>query len=176
MITRAVAILGTVHEIQGAEKYQRRKVEDPAYLALIKQFLPGKDFVFEEASALGPTKAEQLASEQLGKDRYLDVDPHVSERPAYRIGETGQSSPINPYDGSTDSVRREFEEEQSKREYLWIGKIEKAEFTSALFICGYLHTLSLSYKLREAGFRVESWTYVPYAKLCPLPHGSEKTY
>jgi hypothetical protein len=175
-MARGVAILGTVHEIQGAEKFCRRKVEDPAYLDLVKQLLIGKDFVFEEASGLGPTKAEQLAREQLGSDHYLDIDPHASERSAYGIGETGRQFPIDPYSGNTDSFQQEFESEQSKRESLWLDRIGEANFTNALLICGYLHTLSMGYKLRTAEFRVEAWTYVPYFKLCPWPHNSEKTY
>ena len=175
-MSRGVTILGTVHEVQGAENYRRRKVEDPAYLELVRRLLVDKDFVFEEASRLGPTKAEQLVREQLGSDHYLDVDPHASERQAYGIGETGCQYLIDPNSGSTDSYQQEFESEQSKRENLWLDRVKEVNFANALLICGYLHTLSMGYKLRTAEFKVETWTYVPYFKLCPWPHKTEKTY
>jgi hypothetical protein len=170
-MARSITILGTVHDIQGAEKLPR-KLEDPAYLEKLGELLQGKDFVFEEASENGPTKAERLAQERLGKGHYLDVDPSWEHRSAHGIGQTGHSFPVDPYiaSGLTDFYRQEFETEQSKREWLWLDKIKEIDFTSALFVCGFLHTLSMGRKLREAAFTVETWTYVPYLKLCPRPH------
>ena len=55
-----ITVFGTVHQIQGAEKASWRQIEDPEYVKLVNRFLGGKDFVFEEASELGPTKAERL--------------------------------------------------------------------------------------------------------------------
>jgi hypothetical protein len=169
-MTRSVTILGTVHQLQGAEKTSWVKIEDPGYLALLNRFLEGKDFVFEEASGLGPTTAERLAEERLGAGHYLDIDPHVDNRSEYGIGITGQQFPIDPNTQPTDSYHLEFEEEQLKRETLWLGKMRKTNFWNALLICGYLHTLSTAFKLRSEEFNVETWTYVPYLRLCPRPH------
>lgn len=175
-IKRKITILGTVHQIQGAEKATWRKVEDPEFAKLLTQlFLHGKDFVFEEASQLGPTKAQHLTKERLGIERYLDVDPHSDDRFAYRIGKTGESFPIDPLTELTDFYYHEFEREHFKRETHWLRRISDTEFTSALFICGYLHALSMARRLEENGFSVETWTYVPYVKLCPRTHATERS-
>jgi hypothetical protein len=173
-VLRNITILGTVHQLQGAEKSTWRNIEDAAYLMLVKRFLQGKDFIFEEASELGPTTAESLATEQLGAGHYLDVDPHSDHRAAYGIGVTGEQFPVDPYTQVTDFYHREFEGEQLKRENLWLGRIRATEFTQALLICGYLHTLSLAHKLRSEDFAVETWTYVPYLRLCPRSHEAKE--
>lgn len=46
-MARSVTILGTVHEIQGAENSPRKKIEDPFFLTLVDHFLRGKDFAYE---------------------------------------------------------------------------------------------------------------------------------
>jgi len=115
-MARRVTVLGTVHEIQGAEKEPWTNIDDPEYSVLVKHFLQGKDFLFEEASQLGPTKAKCLAEENLGNGHYLDVDPHRDDRFAYGIGETGQGFRMDPCSGESGTYRQEFEQEQSKRE------------------------------------------------------------
>lgn len=172
-MTRSVTIFGTVHQIQGAEKASWKNIEDPEYRKLLSRFLRGKDFVFEEASGLGPTKAEQLTAERLGAEHYFDIDPHVSQRSAHGIGTTGEQFPLDPYTQLTDFYHREFEAEQYKRESHWLAQISSRNFSAALLICGYLHALSMASRLRFANFEVETWTYVPYLKLCPRPHGSK---
>jgi len=167
---RSVTIVGTVHQIQGATKVGWKNIDDPAYMNLLNQFLQGKDFVFEEASELGPTKAETLTEQLLGANHYLDIDPHPDNRWAFGIGVTGKQFPIDPYSQITDFYNREFEEEQFKRESLWLDKITNTNFTNALLICGFPHSLSVTCRLRFAKFKVETWTYVPYLKLCPRPH------
>jgi hypothetical protein len=167
---RSVTIFGTVHQVQGATKDRRKNIDDPAYLSLLNQFLQGKDFVFEEASQLGPTKTEKVTEQLLGANHYLDIDPHPSDRWAFGIGVTGRRLEIDPHSQLTDFYFQEFEEEQFKRESLWLDKITNTNFTNALLVCGYLHSLSIACRLRFAKFTVETWTYVPYLKLCPGPH------
>lgn len=173
---RAVTIFGTVHKIQGAEKATTPNIDDPDYLNLVKRFLQNKDFLFEEASGLGPTKAEHLALELLGPSHYCDVDPPIDpyqgSRWAYQIGVTGESHPVEQCTILTDCYRQEFFEEQFKRESLWLARITETNFTRALFICGELHVLSMAKGLRSEEFTVEAWTYVPYLRLCPRPHSS----
>jgi hypothetical protein len=171
---RNITILGTVHQIQGAEKAIGTRTEDDAYSRLVKCLLQGKDFLFEEASELGPTTGERLALEQLGAGRYLDVDPHCDHRAAYGIGPTGEQFPVDPRAQFTDSYHREFDGEHLKRERLWLARIRDIDFTKALVICGYLHTLSLAHKLRCEDFVVETWTYVPYLRLCPRSHEAKE--
>lgn len=169
-MARSVTILGTVHQIQGAENSPRKNtnIEDPFYLTLVGQFLQGRDFVFEEASGFGPTKLERAA--QLRRIGYLDVDPHPDKREALGIGITGgRQIPVNPMGKFSDSYCEEFESEHCKREKHWLKEITSTNFEDALLICGFLHTLSLAGRLRKAGIDVETWTYLPYLKLCP--HG-----
>ena len=70
---RHITILGTSHDLQGAEK-RKSSVNDPTFSEAIEFLLSGKDFVFEEASGCGPTIAEKGAHEKLGPGHYLDVD------------------------------------------------------------------------------------------------------
>src|SRR5580765_382909 len=61
-----VTVLATLHVVQGAEK-RVGNVLDPVYVALLEKLMlsEGVDFIFEEASGLGPTIAEKLALERL---------------------------------------------------------------------------------------------------------------
>jgi hypothetical protein len=166
-MTRSVTILGTVHQIQGAENSPRKQIEDPCYLTLVDQFLKGRDFAFEEASERGPTKLERRAAELLGIGHYLDLDPHPDKREALGIGPTGgRIIAVNPMGQFSDFYSEEFESEHSKREDLWLKRITSTDFEAALFICGFLHALSMAGKLRLAGIDVDTWTYVPYLRLC----------
>lgn len=166
-MARSVTILGTVHEIQGAENSPRKKVEDPFFLTLVDHFLRGKDFAFEEASENGPTKLERRTEQFLGIGHYMDVDPHRDKRAALGIGITGDPHLVNPMGQFSDAYCEEFESEHSEREEHWLRRIISRNFEAALFICGFLHTLSMAGRLRKAGFDVETWTYVPYSQLCP---------
>jgi hypothetical protein len=86
-MNRLVAILGTTHEVQNGERYWRR-VDDPHFNTLLNMLVAedGIDFIFEEATALGPTTAEKIAR-TWGTDRYLDVDPPRDERWKFGIPE-----------------------------------------------------------------------------------------
>ncbi|SRR6266566_4442973 len=168
-MARSVTILGTVHQIQGAENSPRKNtnIEDSFYLTLVDQFLQGRDFAFEEASEYGPTKLKRRAA-RIG---YLDVDPHPDKREALGIGPTGAPHLVNPMGQFSDSYWEEFESEHSKREDHWLKGITGTNFENALFVCGFLHTFSVAGKLRLAGFEVGTWIYIPYSKLCPCgPH------
>jgi hypothetical protein len=61
-----LTVLATLHVIQGAEK-RVGNVHDPMYVALLNKLMVSEsvDFIFEEASGLGPTIAEKLALERL---------------------------------------------------------------------------------------------------------------
>jgi hypothetical protein len=158
-----------LYDLQGAEKALHRKiVHDPTYLVLVSQLIDDKDFVFEEASGMGPTKAERLALSQLGPGHHLDVDPHPDKKLELGIGETGTCREIEP--SSPDPLVNEFHREQAKREELWIKTIAERKWHNALFICGYLHALSMAFRLDRAGYEVETCVYIPYGKLCRRQH------
>ena len=82
-MTKSVVVLGVTHELQGPRFIGY--VDDPSYPLLLKLSMRGVDFVFEEASGLGPSIAENLANSILGPGHYVDVDPSASQRGIYRI-------------------------------------------------------------------------------------------
>ena len=87
-MSKSISILGTSHRLQGALKAERiQHIDDPSYKKYLEDQLRPKlvDFVFEEASECGPTIAEKVATELLGKGRYLDVDPHPDTRANFGI-------------------------------------------------------------------------------------------
>jgi len=159
--TRLVVVLGTSHRLQRAEK-RENSIGDPDYINLIEHLRSchGIDFIFEEASELGPTAAEKLAEGFHLK--YMDFDPHPDNRHLYGLcKETGRS-----LDPPFNLVTRMFAEQHFKREDFWVEKIRKEQFEAALVICGLVHTLSLSEKLISAGFDVYAHYYMPHDKLC----------
>jgi len=85
-ITPRVTVLATLHVVQGAEK-RAGNVHDPMYVELLKKLVASErvDFIFEEASGLGPTIAEKLALETMPFGHYVDIDPGRSERPDFGI-------------------------------------------------------------------------------------------
>jgi hypothetical protein len=98
----------------------------------------------------------------------LDVDPHPCNRAKFGISPLREEfTPINPCEqGSRDFVQHEDLDGQDKREELWVSRVEGQPFDFALLICGYLHTLSLSFRLRSAGFSVaQTSVYMPFDKL-----------
>lgn len=171
MESRSISILGTSHRPQGALKAEHIKhIDDPSYKRYLERQLLSEqfDFIFEEAAEFGPTVAEKLSTEIPGKGHYMDVDPHPNNRGQFEIPELGNDhTPINPSDpNSKDFVQHEHLEGQVKREQLWVNQVKGQSFTSALFICGFLHTLSLSFRLATEGFSVaQASTYMPYHKL-----------
>ncbi len=165
-MARNLTLFGTSHRLQGAEK-RELNVDDPTYAMLVERFLEGRDFVFEEGAELGPTTAEKLMLGKLGSGFYCDIDPSVKNRLGdYGIGDTGRGYSIDPHDPDTGILHYEYDLEQEKRETLWLKRIREREFGHALVICGYLHVLSMAFRLRAVGYDVETCFYMPLLKLC----------
>jgi hypothetical protein len=167
-ISRCVSVLGTSHRLQGARKAKLvRHVDDPDYRRYLEDQLRGGrfDFVFEEATESGPTIAEELTRRFLGDGHYLDVDPHPDNRARFGIPRLREDcTPIPDSDGGF--VQQEDLDGQEEREKLWVRRVQGQSFDFALLICGYLHTLSLSFRLRSAGLSVmQTSVYMPHHKL-----------
>lgn len=168
-MSRSISVFGTSHRFQGAKKAERiHQIDDPGYRLYLEDQLPKLfDFVFEEASECGPTVAEEIATRLLGPGHYLDVDPHPDNRPRLGIPPLREHyTPVNPYEqGNRDFVQHEDLEGQEKREELWVNRIKGQSFDWGLLICGYLHALSLSFRLQSAGFSVKQTSvYMPFHK------------
>jgi len=164
MIPR-VTVLATLHAIQGAEK-RAGNVNDPTYVELLNKLMAseGVDFVFEEASGLGPTIAEKLALEKLPFGHYLDIDPARSERA--ELGIPLNSSEPNMI-GAPPKVaigNWQILDTHSKREAVWLKRIQRHEFQSALVICGLVHLLSFAFRLQEAKFSVQAINYANWQR------------
>ena len=73
-------------ELQGSKK-RRGNINDPLYEDLVTDLIQDQtiDFVFEEATGLGPTTAEHLSAKLVGANRYLDLDPPMQERHIFGI-------------------------------------------------------------------------------------------
>lgn len=164
-MNRLVVVLGTTHELQNAEKYWR-SVDDPHFKSLLKMLVAedGIDFIFEEATGLGPTTAEKLAL-TWGPDRYLDVDPPPCDREKFGIPEnTNEPIPLgSPFDFPPVAVSadRVFHEAHAKREEHWLRQIMKQDFKKALMVCGQNHALSFAFRLRAANFDIKTFTCAP---------------
>lgn len=166
----SISLLGTSHRLQGASKAEHiQHVDDPGFRRYLREQLETKrfDFVFEEATEFGPTIAEGLTKQFLGEGQYLDVDPHPRNRAKFGIPALREEhTPINPYGPDEGFVQHEDLDGQGKREELWVRRIQGQSFKCALLICGYLHTLSLSFRLQSAGISVvQTSIYMPFIKL-----------
>lgn len=164
MIPR-VTVLATLHVIQGAEK-RVGNVHDPMYVALLNKLLlsEGVDFIFEEASGLGPTIAEKLALEQLAFGHYVDIDPARSDRPD--LGISANSSEPNMI-GTPPTVafaNWQILEVHAKREELWLKRMQQHEFQSALVVCGLVHLLSFAFRLQNAKYSVQAINYANWQR------------
>jgi hypothetical protein len=170
-MTRSVLVLGVAHELQGS-KFQGY-VDDPSHGLLLKSSMHGVDFVFEEASGLGPSKAEDLAISILGAGQYVDIDPSLSERSSYGIPEvTAEGHAVAPMH-STESYCSLLMEAQRIREEVWIQRIKRQTFKKALAIVGIGHSLSIAFRLESAGFVIaEIRAYTPYGVLCRRAHSA----
>src|ERR1700693_3060024 len=114
---KQVTVFGVAHRLQCAEKRSDNNIDDPAYQALVEQMLKNKDFVFEEASGLGPTLAERLSTKKWGSGRYSDIDPSNETRSKHGIAEqTGSYMEIEPAGISCYTLDCEIVPEQDKRE------------------------------------------------------------
>lgn len=164
-LVRSFTVLGTDHRVQRCAK-RTDSIKDPDYKQLLGQLLlhSNIDFIFEEAQALGPTLAEQIALEVLGPDRYEDVDPPKSAWGSLGIQETCKGFFIGELDFENQVWPYALEQTvlaHEKREQVWLAAIlNRPSFESALMVCGchYLLRLSLAAKeLSGEGFLVHAY-------------------
>jgi hypothetical protein len=159
-MSRLVVVLATNHELQGSEK-RRGNVDDPMYAELVQKLVEaeGLDFIFEEATGLGPTIAEKLAQANLGPNRYWDVDPPRHEREKLGIPKDTNMPFMVGSPPNATFADWQFHEVHAKREELWIQRMMEREFNKALMICGLAHGLSLTFRLQSANLTVKAATY-----------------
>src|SRR6202167_14922 len=155
-----VTVLATVHVIQGAEK-RLGNVHDPMYVELLNKLLvsEGVDFIFEEASGLGPTIAEKLALEQLAFGHYVDIDPARGERLEYGIPANSSEPNMIGSPPTVSFANWQILDVHAKREELWLARMRPRRFQSALVICGLVHLLSFAFRLQAANFSVQAINY-----------------
>jgi hypothetical protein len=169
-VAKTVILLGTAHRLQGAEKGSCN-IDDPDYGTLIEQLRESYsvEFIFEEASGLGPTFAEKFALRRLGPYRYKDIDPSAAERKRLGIGSgTSKDYRIGRVNFDTSHwgySREELIDVHDKRERFWLPFIRAQEFHSALMICGHSHLLSFAFRLRGENFDVKAYSYMPFKLL-----------
>lgn len=160
-----VTVLATLHIIQGAEK-RLGNVYDPVYVALLDKLMmsEGVDFIFEEASGLGPTIAEKLALEKLAFGHYVDIDPARGERAGFGIPASSSEPNMIGTPPSVSFANWQLLEVHEKREELWLQRMQQRKFESALVICGLVHLLSFAFRLREAEFSVQAINYANWQR------------
>jgi hypothetical protein len=168
-----ITVLATLHVVQGAEK-RIGNMHDPMYVALLHKLVAseGVDFIFEEASGLGPTIAEKLALEKLAFGHYVDVDPAKADRS--ELGIPPMSSEPNMI-GSPPSVsfaNWQILDAHLKREELWVRRIRQHAFQSALAIVGLVHLLSFAFRLQAANYSVQAINYANWQR---QPQGARRT-
>jgi hypothetical protein len=169
-VTKTVILLGTAHRLQGAAR-GIYNIKDPDYETLVDQLYRkySVDFVFEEASGLGPTFAERFASANLGPQRYKDIDPSAAARKKLGMpAETGKDYRIGNLNLETNHWgfgREELIHVHEQREHFWLPFIREQKFIAALLICGQAHLLSFAFRLNTDGFNVKAYSYMPYALL-----------
>jgi hypothetical protein len=136
------------------------------YVALLKQLMAseGVDFIFEEASGLGPTIAEKLALDQLPFGHYLDIDPSRAERANFGIPANSSESHLIGSPPRTASASWQILSVHAKREELWVERMKQHKFQSALVICGLVHLLSFSFRLQQAKFSVQAINYANWQR------------
>ena len=160
-----VTVLATLHLVQGAEK-RLGNVHDPMYIALLNKLLisEGVDFIFEEASGLGPTIAEKLALDQLPFGRYMDIDPARNERPDFGIPSNSSEPHMIGVPPSVAFANWQVLDVHAKREELWLARMRQRKFESALVICGLVHLLSFAFRLQDAKFSVQAINYANWQR------------
>jgi hypothetical protein len=158
-------VLATLHVVQGAEK-RFGNVHDPMYGALLEKLMisEGVDFIFEEASGLGPTIAEKLALERLAFGHYVDIDPAKNERVDFGIPANSTESLMIGSPTSAAFANWQILDVHAKREELWLQRMRQRNFESALVICGLVHLLSFSQRLQNAQFSVQAINYANWQR------------
>jgi hypothetical protein len=160
-----VTVLATLHVLQGAEK-RHGNVHDPMYAMLLKDLIAseGVEFIFEEASGLGPTIAEKLSQQELGFGRYLDIDPANANRVEFGIPPNSNESHIIGTPPKVAFAHWQILEVHAKREILWMKRIQQHKFESALVICGLVHLLSFAFRLQSEQFSVQAIDYANWQR------------
>jgi hypothetical protein len=160
-----VTVLATLHVLQGAEK-RVGNVHDPMYVILLEKLMvsEGVDFIFEEASGLGPTIAEKLALERLPFGHYVDIDPARNERMDFGIPANSSEPNMIGAPPSAAFANWQILDVHAKREDLWLQRIKQRRFESALVICGLVHLLSFSFRLQSANFSVQAINYANWQR------------
>ena len=164
MIPR-VTVLATLHVIQGAEK-RLGNVHDPMYIALLNKLVVSEsvDFIFEEASGLGPTIAEKLALERLAFGHYVDIDPARGERADFGIPANSSEPDMIGTPPSVAFANWQILDAHARREELWVKRIQQHKFESGLVICGLVHLLSFAFRLQDAKFSVQAINYANWQR------------
>jgi hypothetical protein len=160
-----VTVLATLHVFQGAEK-RLGNVHDPNYITLLNKLMVSEevDFIFEEASGLGPTIAENLALEKLAFGHYVDIDPARNDRPAFGIPISSAEPNMIGTPPSVAFANWQILDVHAKREKLWVERMQQRRFQSALVICGLVHLLSLAFRLQEAKYSVQAINYANWQR------------
>jgi hypothetical protein len=160
-----VTVLATLHVFQGAEK-RLGNVHDPNYIALLNKLMASEevDFIFEEASGLGPTIAENLALDKLAFGHYVDIDPARNDRPAFGIPISSAEPNMIGTPPLVAFANWQILDVHDKREKLWVERIRQRRFQSALVICGLVHLLSLAFRLQEASYSVQAINYANWQR------------
>jgi hypothetical protein len=160
-----VTVLATLHVVQGAEK-RVGNVHDPIYVALLDKLLvsEGVDFIFEEATGLGPTIAEKLALEKLAFGHYVDFDPPKEHRSDYGIPPSSSEPHMIGTPPNVSFANWQILDAHARREELWLKRIQQHEFQSGLVICGLVHLLSFAFRLQEAKFSVQAINYANWQR------------
>ncbi len=163
-----IVVLGTAHELQG--KHFKMAIDDECYRDIVDRLIRTHhiDTIFEEASGHSPSDAQEIADSRSPKLSYFDIDPSREEREKHNLsGETGVSTPLDLHTEPPCIEQLKYVTKHAARERFWIQRVREHKFESALFICGTSHTLSVSFRLVDAGYAVEHCvTHQPYAKLC----------
>lgn len=160
-----VTVLATLHVFQGAEK-RLGNVHDPMYVELLDKLMisEGVDFIFEEASGLGPTIAEKLALERLAFSHYVDIDPARNDRPAFGIPVSSAEPNMIGTPPTVAFANWQILDVHAKREKLWMERIQQRRFESALVICGLVHLLSFAFRLQNAEYSVQAINYANWRR------------
>jgi len=160
-----VTVLATLHVFQGAEK-RLGNVHEPVYLELLNKLMLSEqvDFIFEEASGLGPTIAEKLALEKLPFGHYVDIDPARNDRPAFGIPFSSAEPNMIGNPPTVAFANWQILDVHARREKLWVERIQQRRFESALAICGLVHLLSFAFRLQEANYSVQAINYANWQR------------
>lgn len=160
-----VTVLATLHVVQGAEK-RVGNVHDPMYVELLNKLMASEDvdFIFEEASGLGPTIAEKLALERLGFLRYQDIDPARGDRADFGIPPNSSEPHMIGAPPTVAFANWQVLGVHARREELWLKRMQEHRFESALVICGLVHLLSFAFRLQSAQFSVQAINYANWQR------------